>query len=535
MQRRDRSQTLVIGGRELAILAVALGFLALAIFVVAFGATRLGARRSAANATATAGTAAIGNVTLRAASTATLQSIGTQAGGPQDGTPAPQASQFDHVVQPGETLGTIATFYGITVSDLLNANNMTLSSVIRDGQTIAIPLPPSQAGTWHVVQSGETLISLAEQYGITPEAIQTANYLSNADTIFVGQRLRIPGVPPEITPAPTSIASAGQSGQAVPVSDIPARIVFSDWPRSILDGDLAGNYPLTSEQERFTLHYQPRTYADQHLDETITLVQTALDEIERTLNVHLDGRFDVYVAGTLFAAPNANLHGLSQSADRRVFILHDGSGTDADNLYFFIHEITHLVAWNTWGVPSSTMLSEGVATYSGKRILEGGGYLPYDQFCTAAYAAGLMPSMVDIERDWQSFLGHIRHPVNYFGSACFVGYLINTYGLDKMATLYHSSDYQALYGKSLADLDSDWKATLAAHQGSLTVDPKALADYTDEVGNTYGFVVNNFADTDVLHQAYGAVDQARIALWKGDYDATRRWLDTVYAVLGYKP
>lgn len=534
MSRQYSERTIVIGAREVTILALALAFFLLAAFIFGIGVSRLGQRQ------AILPTARVEGVATQPSQTAAVPTS-PPAGAEVGPTPSPTPSQFEHVVQAGETLTTIATFYGIDLGDLLRVNGLRIDSTIREGQILIIPLPPSQKGTWHVVAPGETLIQIAERYGVPPEVIQAANYLADANAIFAGQRLRIPlTAPPEATAQPTGSATAPPTlaiaaTATVDTSSIPRRIVRSDWPRSILEGDLDENYPLTYEHDRFTLHYQPGTYADQHLSETVALAAQALEIIEATLNVRLSGAFDIYIAGTLFAAPNAHLHGLSRSAERKVFILHDGSGTPTDNLYFFIHEITHLVAWNTWGSPSSTMLSEGVATYTGKAVLEEGSYLPYDQLCAAIYSAGLMPSMAAVERDWQAFLGHVRHYPNYFGSACFVDYLIATYGLEKMSRLYHTSDYEGLYGASLEALDAQWQQVLAGRVTGLRLNPADLAAYTEEVGRTYDFVLTNFNGTETMYLAYAAADQARIALWRGQYAEVRKWLDKVYAVLGYKP
>lgn len=533
MNRRHDERTVVIGAREVTVLALALAFFLLAAFVFGLGVTRLGQWQI------TPFPAVVGET-----ATPPLQATSTSpvtAGAGVSITPSPTPGQFEHVVQSGETLTTIAIFYGIELGDLLRVNGLQIDSTIREGQILIIPLPPSQKGTWHVVEPGETLIMIANRYGVPAEVIQAANYLTDANSIFSGQRLRIPLAAPEdvtaqpdgsVTAPPTLIAPATAT---LDTGDIPRRIMRSEWLRSILEGDLDENYPLTYEHERFTLHYQPGTYADRHLAETVALAERALEIIETTLNVRLSGRFDIYVAGTLFATPNAHLHGLSRSAERKVFILHDGSGTPTDNLYFFIHEMTHLVAWNTWGTPSSTMLSEGVATYTGKVALEEGGYLPYDQLCGAIYSAGLMPSMAAVERDWQAFLGHVRHYPNYFGSACFVDYLIETYGLENLSRLYHSSDYRGLYGASLEALDAQWQGVLAARAADLRINPADLAAYTEEVGRTYDFVLANFNGTDMMYLAYAAADQARIALWRGQYAEVRKWLDKVYAVLGYRP
>jgi len=49
--------------------------------------------------------------------------------------PAPQS----HVVSSGETLGRIASSYGVRLSALLSANTLTTRSIIHPGQVLQIP------------------------------------------------------------------------------------------------------------------------------------------------------------------------------------------------------------------------------------------------------------------------------------------------------------------------------------------------------------------------------------------------------------
>ena len=46
-----------------------------------------------------------------------------------------------HVIQSGETLGAIATRYGVTVDDIVSANDLDNPNVIAEGQEIIIPNP----------------------------------------------------------------------------------------------------------------------------------------------------------------------------------------------------------------------------------------------------------------------------------------------------------------------------------------------------------------------------------------------------------
>ena len=48
----------------------------------------------------------------------------------------------------------------------------------------------------------------------------------------------------------------------------------------------------------------------------------------------------------------------------------------------------------------------------------------------------------------------------------------------------------------------------------------------------YSQVFYYYDGGETMHLAYTAVDQARIALWRGDYEGVRLWLDEVYRLLG---
>ncbi|PYI52989.1 LysM peptidoglycan-binding domain-containing protein [Paenibacillus flagellatus] len=49
---------------------------------------------------------------------------------------------MNYIVQPGDTLYSIANRYGVTVQALLQANNMSAPGNLFAGQTIFIPRPP---------------------------------------------------------------------------------------------------------------------------------------------------------------------------------------------------------------------------------------------------------------------------------------------------------------------------------------------------------------------------------------------------------
>jgi LysM repeat protein len=105
--------------------------------------------------------------------------------------------RITHIVQPGENLFRIALKYGTTVEAIAAANNIVNPSHIYAGQKLIIvqggTAPSPGTGTrYHVVQPGETLWSIAMRYGTTPWKIAAVNNISNINFIYAGRTLRIP-------------------------------------------------------------------------------------------------------------------------------------------------------------------------------------------------------------------------------------------------------------------------------------------------------------------------------------------------------
>ena len=102
-----------------------------------------------------------------------------------------------HVVQPGETLSSIAARYGTTAQAIARANGLSNPNYIYAGQRLTIPTGGGggavAAGGTYTVRPGDTLWSIAAQHGTTVNAIMQANGLANANYVYAGQRLIIPG------------------------------------------------------------------------------------------------------------------------------------------------------------------------------------------------------------------------------------------------------------------------------------------------------------------------------------------------------
>lgn len=102
----------------------------------------------------------------------------------------PRESIIDYLVQAGDTVSTIAAQFGISVNTILWENNLSAYSLIRPGNKLTI-LPVT--GVAHNVKRGETLASIAAKYGIEQNIILEANKLASAERLAAGQKLIIPG------------------------------------------------------------------------------------------------------------------------------------------------------------------------------------------------------------------------------------------------------------------------------------------------------------------------------------------------------
>jgi LysM repeat protein len=110
-----------------------------------------------------------------------------------------------HVVQPGESLWSVAQANGLSVSSLAAANGLAADAQLIAGTTInvtgtaattgtqtATTGTTSQASGGRVVQPGESLWSIAQANGITAGALAAANGLSAEAMLIAGQSITIP-------------------------------------------------------------------------------------------------------------------------------------------------------------------------------------------------------------------------------------------------------------------------------------------------------------------------------------------------------
>ncbi len=106
-----------------------------------------------------------------------------------------QGGSSTYVVQRGDSLWSIATENGVSVNDLINANNLT-STVLQIGQVLRIPGQGDNDGNTgtdtYTVERNDSLWSIAQKFNTTVAELQRLNNLTT-NVLQIGQVLRIPG------------------------------------------------------------------------------------------------------------------------------------------------------------------------------------------------------------------------------------------------------------------------------------------------------------------------------------------------------
>lgn len=97
-------------------------------------------------------------------------------------------------VRAGDTLWTIAREYGTTVGAIVRENGIADPNRIFAGERLRITLPARGSGEEiYTVRRGDTPISIAGKFGVTLSALEDRNGLERGETIYAGDKLSIPG------------------------------------------------------------------------------------------------------------------------------------------------------------------------------------------------------------------------------------------------------------------------------------------------------------------------------------------------------
>lgn len=157
----------------------------------------------------------------------------------------PPVSGILHTARKGETVDGIAEAYFVETGVVAAANGLAAGVAPTEGQVLIIPggvrrttepieglpSPPSQdelaAAPRYTVRPGDTVVSIADAFGVRPSIIQVANGLLDPDLLHPGQLLVVPGGKPGAAPRPpgevkATATAAGAGPTRVAATPVPA-------------------------------------------------------------------------------------------------------------------------------------------------------------------------------------------------------------------------------------------------------------------------------------------------------------------------
>jgi len=98
-----------------------------------------------------------------------------------------------YVVKEGDTLGGIASSFGVTVDEIKKASALK-SDTIGKGNILLIPVPQERVtSSRYTVARGDTLGKLSRKFGVSVRDLKDANGL-RSNTLRTGMKLNIPGI-----------------------------------------------------------------------------------------------------------------------------------------------------------------------------------------------------------------------------------------------------------------------------------------------------------------------------------------------------
>jgi murein DD-endopeptidase MepM/ murein hydrolase activator NlpD len=127
-------------------------------------------------------------------------------------TPTP-VSGPTYIIQSGDTLSSIADRFSISLNDLMAANSITDPNTIQAGQQLIIPGLQGVTGTLgtEVVNFGDSLHSLIRQTQISATLLEKLNHIISPSEFYVGANMIVPQQDNASTLTNRSTPQAGES------------------------------------------------------------------------------------------------------------------------------------------------------------------------------------------------------------------------------------------------------------------------------------------------------------------------------------
>ncbi len=249
------------------------------------------------------------------------------------------APDYYVTVKMGDTLFSIATRYGVSTDALIAANKLPNANFVYVGQRLVIPgrsmpnaaMSTSQAASAtgeYVVRVGDTLFSIAVKHNTTVDAMARANNLTST-FVYTGQRLRVPN------PTPAQNASSTNNAPA-----LPQKFLYNDpngAPAPL--GGIVTNPPTTSKWIEINLTTQTVTAYEGSMPIKSVVVSTGVARTPTVLGIYKIYR----------KIPSQTMSGGSQASGDYYYL-----PNVTDVMYFYSDYAIHGTYWhNNFGRPMS--------------------------------------------------------------------------------------------------------------------------------------------------------------------------------------
>lgn len=133
-----------------------------------------------------------------------------------EGPSAPRTKTEVYVVEQGDTLASIAHQFGVNVGTILYSNSLSERQYIRPGDSLKIP-PVS--GVLVAIKKGDTISKLAKKYEGSEAEIRDFNMIQDETSLAIGTEIMIPnGKIPQ--PEQTFLAVSGRSQEPTASANI---------------------------------------------------------------------------------------------------------------------------------------------------------------------------------------------------------------------------------------------------------------------------------------------------------------------------
>lgn len=94
-----------------------------------------------------------------------------------------------YTVQKGDSIYSIASYFGVTVSTITSYNRMT-SKEVHPGDVLEVP---SVAGVMYTIKKGDTLDKIARKYAVDVDDVSLYNGLLGGEKLTIGDEIFLPG------------------------------------------------------------------------------------------------------------------------------------------------------------------------------------------------------------------------------------------------------------------------------------------------------------------------------------------------------